>query len=183
MRADFAIKKIQDMQPEFQFRNKKEVEEIFSRYPKEYKKSAIMPLLRLAQEENNNWLSFNIIIYIAKLIDMTEIEVLSIATFYEEFNLKPVGKIIISVCRTTPCWLNGSDDTLEMLKKELKIDVGETTKDGLFSLREIECLGACIEAPVVKVNDEYHGFLSEKEKIIKLIQGLRNVNKVEEHKT
>lgn len=181
MRADFAIQDALDTKKnEFQFHDKKEVQEIFARYPKDKKRSAIMPLLRLAQEENNNWIPFGAIMYIAKLLDMKEVEVLSVVTFYEEFNLKPVGKVTISVCRTTPCWLNGSDNTLQIFKEELCIDVGETTKDGLFTLKEIECLGACTSAPVVKVNDDYHCFVFEKDKIVKLIQELRDGNEAKE---
>lgn len=148
-----------------------EMEAILAKYPVDRKKSAVVPLLDLAQRQNSGYLSQDIIEYIAKLLDMFPIRVYEIASFYTMFNLKPVGKYKIQVCGTTPCWLRGSDKIMNQCKKVLKIAEGETTEDGYFTLTEVECLGACANAPVMQINDDYYEDLDEEsvEKIINLL--------------
>ena len=124
-------------------------------YPSNFTESAIMPLLSIAQNQNNGWLPKKAIEYISGLINVPEIKVLESATFYSMYNLSPVGKFHIEVCTTTPCMLRGSDSMLNLCKKKLGIDVGQMTNDKLFSLGKVECLGACVNAPVVKVNEDY----------------------------
>jgi NADH-quinone oxidoreductase E subunit len=145
---------------------------ILERYPSDRKKSAVVPLLDLAQRQNAGYLSKEIIEYIAKLLGMASIRVYEIASFYTMFNLNPVGKYNIQVCGTTPCWLRGSDKIMQQCRKQLKIAEGETTEDGQFTLTEVECLGACANAPVVQINDDYYEDLDEKniESIISLLQ-------------
>ena len=132
------------------------VKEILKKYPKNFSQSAILPLLHLAQEQSNGWLNKSVIEYISKYLKIPLMTVYEVASFYHMFNLKKVGKNCIHVCTTTPCWLKGSDLILKEFEKNLNIKVGEVTKDGYCSLNEIECLGACIDAPVIKINDNYH---------------------------
>ncbi len=139
--------------------------EIISRYPKGRERSAIMPLLYLAQEQNDNWISSSAMDYIAVLLNIPAIYVYEVANFYTMYNKKPVGKYLIQVCRTTPCWLCGSEKILETCKNALGIDVKDTTKDNLFTLIEVECLGACVNAPVVQINNDYYEKLDENEMI------------------
>ena len=126
-----------------------------AKYP-DGKKSAVMALLDIAQRQNAGWLSKDAIEYVAEMMDMAPIRVYEVATFYEMYNTEPVGENVVWVCRTTPCWLRGSDDVLDACKKNMKIGVGETTKDGKFTLREMECLGACVNAPILWVGDDYY---------------------------
>ncbi len=157
-----------------------QMEAILAKYPVERKKSAVVPLLDLAQRQNSGYLSQDIIEYVARLLDMYPIRVYEIASFYTMFNLKPVGKYKIQVCGTTPCWLRGADKLMHQCKKQLKIEEGETTEDGYFTLTEVECLGACANAPVMQINDYYYEDLDE-EKVEKIINLLRK-DKVEEIK-
>ncbi len=142
---------------EFSFNNNNlaKARNILKMYPSNFKESAIMPLLSIAQNQNNGWLPKKAIEYISGLINVPEIKVLELATFYSMYNLSPVGKFHIEVCTTTPCMLRGSDSMLNLCKKKLGIDVGQITNDKLFSLGKVECLGACVNAPVVKVNEDY----------------------------
>ena len=117
--------------------------EIIARYPQGKQKSALLPILHLAQDENNGWLSVEAMDYVAQLLQLKPIEVYEVATFYSMYNLKPVGKYIFEVCQTGPCMLNGSDNIIGYIKEKLGIEVGQTTKDGLFTLKTVECLGAC----------------------------------------
>ena len=132
------------------------VKKIIKKYPKKNSNSALLPILHLAQEQLNGWLNKSAIEYISKYLKIPLINVYEVASFYHMFNLKKVGKNCINVCTTTPCWLRGSDQILKKFEESLNIKTNEVTKDGLFSLHEIECLGACIDAPVIKINNDYH---------------------------
>ena len=114
-----------------------------------------MPLLDLAQRQHNNWIPMKAIELIASKLDMAEIRVLEVATFYTMFNLKPVGQFFLQACTTTPCWLRGSDEMMRAIKDRYNINSGETSDCGRFSLLEVECLGACVNAPVLQVNDDF----------------------------
>jgi len=148
-------------------------EGIIKKYPSEGKRSAILPLLDLAQRQNGGWLPVPAIEYVANMLDMPYMRAYEVATFYTMFNLKPVGKYHIQVCTTTPCWLRGSDSIMETCKKNLGIKDKEVTEDQRFSLIEIECLGACVNAPVVQINDDYYEDLTS-EKMENIIDKLRN---------
>ena len=128
---------------------------IIKMYPSNYKESSIMPLLSIAQNQNNGWVPKKAIEYVSDLINVPEIKVLELATFYSMYNLSPVGKFHIEVCTTSPCMLRGSDSMLNLCKKKLGIGIGQVTNDKLFSLGKVECLGACVNAPVVKINENY----------------------------
>ena len=145
-------------------------------YPINYPESSIMPLLMIAQEQNNGWVPKKAIEYVAKFLKVPEIKVLEIATFYTMFNLSPIGEFHIEVCTTTPCMLRGSDDIVKMCKKNIGIDVGEISEDKKFSLNRVECLGACVNAPVVKINENYFEDLDE-ESFQKLIENFRKGKK------
>ncbi len=152
-------RRIADNQPDhfaFSAENKKKIKAILAKYPKERKNSAVLPLLDLAQRQHDNWLPMKAIEAVAEICDMAEIRVLEVATFYTMFNLKPVGKYFIQACGTTPCWLRGSDDVMRCIKDKLGISSGETSACGKFSLLEVECLGACVNAPMVQINDDYY---------------------------
>ena len=125
-------------------------------YPNNFKESSIMPLLSIAQNQNNGWLPKKAIEYISDLLEIPEIKVLEIASFYSMYNLSPVGKFHIEVCTTSPCMLRGSDEILSFCEKKLAIHVGDISKDKMFSLSRVECLGACVNAPVVKINENYY---------------------------
>jgi NADH-quinone oxidoreductase subunit E len=155
----------------FNAKNLSLLEEIFAKYPKDNKRSAILPLLDLAQRQNNGWLSRAVIEYISTIIDLPAIRVYEVASFYSMFNLKPVGKYHIQICGTTPCWLRGADNIKTICESALAIKVGETTQDGKFTLSEVECLGACTRAPVIQINDDYYEDLNE-EKIKDIITQL-----------
>jgi len=126
------------------------------KYPKGREASAVMPLLTRAQEQNNGWLSMAAIEHVAEYLNMPVIRVLEVASFYSMYYLKPVGRTVIGVCITTPCWLRGSDDVLSACRDELGIEVGETSEDGAFTLLEVECLGACVNAPVCSIMQKYY---------------------------
>lgn len=149
----------------------KKVEEIIARYPEGKQKSALIPLLHLAQEEFGGWLSVPAMDYVASLLQILPIEVYEVATFYTQFNLKPVGKHVLEVCRTGPCMLNGCDDIIDHIKDRLQISEGETTADGLFTLKPSECLGACGYAPMMLLGKHYREHLT-KEKVDQLIDEL-----------
>ena len=115
-----------------------------------------MPLLDLAQRQHENWIPMKAIELIATKLDMAEIRVLEVATFYTMFNLKPVGKYFLQACTTTPCWLRGSDEMVRAIKDRYQISSGQTSACGRFSLLEVECLGACVNAPILQVNDDFY---------------------------
>jgi NADH-quinone oxidoreductase subunit E len=132
------------------------VNRIIKRYPEGRQKSALLPVLHIAQAENNGWLSSGIMDYVASLLNIQPIEVYEVATFYSMFNLQPVGNCVIEVCQTGPCWLNGAEEILAHFENKLGIKAGETTPDGRFTLKTVECLAACGNAPVIQVGTEYH---------------------------
>ncbi len=148
------------------------VKEIIARYPDGKQKSALIPVLHMAQDDFGGWLDAPVMDYIAELLQIKPIEVYEVATFYSMFNTKPVGKHLLEVCRTGPCMLNGSDDIIDYIKEKLGIREGETTADGLFTLKPAECLGACGYAPMMQLGEHYREHLT-KEKIDKLIDELR----------
>lgn len=148
------------------------VHEIIKKYPKGKEKSAIMPLLYLAQEQNNNWIPITAMDHIAEILGVPKMNVYEVANFYTMYHKELVGTYVIQVCRTTPCWLSGSDEILNGCKQELGIDIGETTPDNKFTLIEIECLGACTAAPMCQINNDYHENLN-KEKIVDIINNLK----------
>jgi len=157
-----------------QFSEKKlnQVNEILQRYPAGKQKSALLPVLHLAQEEFGGWLSVEVMDYVASLLTIQPIEVYEVATFYSMYNLKPVGKFVFEVCQTGPCMLNGSDQIIDYIKEKLNIKVGETTKDGLFTLKTVECLGACGYAPMMQLGKNYREHLT-KEKVDAIIEECR----------
>jgi len=129
---------------------------IIAKYPPGRQASAVMPLLDLAQRQNDNWLPRAAMDYVADMLGMPRIRVYEVATFYTMYNLKPVGKHFVQICTTTPCWLRGSDDVVKACERKLGIGLGETTADGQFTVIEVECLGACVNAPMVQINDDYY---------------------------
>ncbi len=142
------------------------VEDILSRYPKGFQRSAVMPLLDLVQRQTaaegknaeppyGGWIPQAAMDEIARIIDVSPIKVYEVATFYSMYNLRPVGVHHVQCCTTTPCWLRGSSKIVEACEKHMGIKVGQTTKDGVFTLSEVECLGACVNAPAVQINDDY----------------------------
>ena len=141
--------------------NFKKASVIIKKYPDSRQQSAVIPLLDLAQRQNSGWLSKTAIEKIAENLSMSYIRVLEVATFYSMFNLKPIGKNYIQICRTTPCWLRGSDKLLNIAKEVTGCSLGETSKDKKFTVVEVECLGACCNAPMVQINDDYFEDLNE----------------------
>lgn len=133
-----------------------QAERIVARYPEGRQQSAVIPLLDLAQRECEGWLPVPAIEYLASYLDMPKIRVLEVASFYSMFNLEPVGRNFVQLCRTTPCWLRGSDDLRQTAKDVTGCGLGETSDDGLFTVVEVECLGACCNAPMVQINDQYY---------------------------
>jgi NADH-quinone oxidoreductase E subunit len=129
---------------------------IIGRYPAGRQASAVLPLLDLAQRQCGNWLPRAAMDYVAGLLDMAPIRVYEVATFYSMFNLQPVGQWFFQICTTTPCWLRGSDQVVAACERKLGIHVGETSADGKFTLKEVECLGACVNAPIIQVNDDFY---------------------------
>ncbi len=129
---------------------------IIAKYPTGRQASAVMPLLDLAQRQNAGWLPRVAMDYVADMLSMPRIRVYEVATFYTMFNLTPVGRHVVQVCTTTPCWLRGSDDVVKTCETKLGISLGETTDDGQFTLREVECLGACVNAPIVQIGDDFY---------------------------
>ena len=145
------------------------IQEIIARYPEGKQKSALLPLLHLAQEENKGWLSIDAMDYVASLLQIEPIEVYEVATFYSMYNLKPVGKYVFEVCQTGPCMLLGSDDIISYIQQKLNIKIGETTSDGLFTLKTVECLGACGYAPMMQLGKYFREHLT-KEKVDAIIE-------------
>lgn len=147
----------------------KKVNELISRYPQGKSKSALLPVLHLAQQEFGGWLDVSTMDYVAFLLQLQPIEVYEVATFYSMYNLKPVGKYVFEVCQTGPCMVNGSDEIIDYIKQKLEIGIGETTRDGLFTLKVVECLGACGYAPMMQLGKTYREHLT-KEKVDQLIE-------------
>lgn len=149
------------------------VAEIISRYPDGKQKSALLPVLHLAQETFGGWLDVPVMDYVATLLHIEPIEVYEVASFYSMYNLSPVGKYMFEVCQTGPCMLNGSDNIIDYIKQKLNIGVGETTADGMFTLKTVECLGACGYAPMMQLGKHYREHLT-KEKVDAIIEECRN---------
>jgi NADH-quinone oxidoreductase subunit E len=161
------------MEIKFSDRKIEEVQQIISRYPEGKQKSALLPVLHLAQDEFGGWLDGPVMDYVATLLKIEPIEVYEVASFYSMYNLKPVGKYMFEVCQTGPCMLNGSDNIIDYIKQQLNIGVGETTADGMFTLKTVECLGACGYAPMMQLGKNYREHLT-KEKVDAIIEECRN---------
>ena len=157
------------MNTEFSKEKLDKIHELVSHYPKGKQKSALLPILHMAQQEFGGWLDVNTMDYVASLLQLQPIEVYEVATFYSMYNLKPVGKYIFEVCQTGPCMLNGSDNIIGYIREKLGIVPGETTNDGLFTLKVVECLGACGYAPMMQLGKTYREHLT-KEKIDNIIE-------------
>ena len=156
--------------------NFNKIKKIINKYPQGKQQSAVLPVLDIAQRQNKGWLSKKAIEKVAETLSMSFIRVMEIATFYSMFNLKPIGKYFIQICRTTPCWLRGSDNLKKVSKELTGCEIGEISKDNLFTVVEVECLGACCNAPMVQINDDYYEDLDETN-FNHLLQKLKNGNK------
>ena len=177
-----SFKKIADekLQPdsfEFNKENKKKALEVMKNYPKNYLESSIMPLLSLAQEQFGGWIPKKAMEHISQFLNVSEMKVLELATFYSMYNLSPIAENHIEICTTTPCMLRGAEKILEKCKKKLNLDVGEYNKNKKFSLVEVECLGACVNAPVVKIGNHYYEDLDE-DSINIVLENLENGKKI-----
>ena len=169
-----SIKKISKLQPEtFEFTkdNLKKAEEEIKKYPKERKASSVLALLYLVQNQNQNWIPLSAIKYVANFLDMPYIKVYEVSTFYSMFNLSPVGKYFVQVCTTTPCMIRGAKKLTDMCKKHISQNQNELSDNGLCSWTEVECLGACVNAPMMQVNQDYFEDLNER-KTEEIIQTL-----------
>jgi len=155
----------------------KEVEQIIQRFPEGKQKSALIPVLHLAQEEFGGWLSAETMDYVASVLHLEPIEVYEVATFYSMYNLKPVGRYLFEVCQTGPCMLNGSDNIIRYIFEKLGIKPGETTSDGMFTLKTVECLGACGYAPMMQLGKNYREHLT-KEKVDAIIEECRKSSSI-----
>ena len=169
-----SIKKISKIQPEsFEFskNNLQEAHNEIKKYPKDRKASAVLALLFLVQKQNNNWIPLAAIRYVARLLNISYIQVYEVSTFYSMFNLSPVGKYFVQVCTTTPCMLRGSNKIVDICKKYISKNQKELSKNELCSWMEVECLGACVNAPMIQINQDYFEDLDEikSEEIIKLL--------------
>ena len=163
-----SLKKIHDQQPdtfEFTKENKNAAEKILKKYPENRKKSAVMPFLYLAQRQNENWIPLTAMKYIAKYLEMPYIKVYEVATFYTMYNLAPVGKYFIQVCTTSPCLIRGADKVVKICKEKISKDESTLSENNLCSWLEVECLGACVNAPMMQINDDYYEDLDEKNTI------------------
>jgi len=138
----------------FTAENLAQAQKVIAKYPVGRQASAVIPLLDLAQRQSGNWLPQAAMDAVARMLDMPPIRVYEVASFYTMFNLKPVGENFVQICTTTPCWLRGSDEIVHTCKRKLGIGMNETTADGKFTLREVECLGACVNAPMIQINDD-----------------------------
>ncbi len=152
------------------------VQTIISHYPQGKQKSALLPVLHVAQAEFGGWLSPEAMDYVASILNIKPIEVFEVASFYTMYNLKPVGKCVLEVCQTSSCWLSGAEDIVKYIEKKLNIKVGETTKDGMFTLKVAECLGSCGTAPMLQCGASYHENLTY-EKVDKLLDDYRSAGK------
>jgi len=151
---------------------------VLKKFPSNYKQSACIHLLYIAQEQNQNWITLSAMNKIAEVLDMPPIRVYEVATFYSMFNRSPVGRYHIQLCGTTPCQLCGAENIMETLEKHLHIKSGETTKDGMFTLSEVECLGACVNAPMIQINNQHFYEYLSPSSVIKLVDDLRSGREV-----
>ena len=169
-----SLKKVHDDQPDifkFSEENFKKAIDILKKYPEKNKKSAVMPLLYLAQKQNQNWIPLAAMKYIAKYLSMSYISVYEVATFYSMYNLSPVGKYFIQVCTTSPCLIRGADKLVKACKEKISPTESQISKNGNCSWIEVECLGACVSAPMMQINDDYYEDLDEK-KTIEILESL-----------
>ena len=154
-----SVKKVHDEQPknfEFSKENLEIAKNLLKKYPKDKEKSAVMPLLYLAQKQNDNWIPLEALKYIGKFLSMPYINVYEIATFYTMYNLAPVGKYFVQVCTTSPCLLRGAGEVVKSCQKKISKNQNEISKNGMCSWVEVECLGACVNAPLMQVNNDYY---------------------------
>ncbi|MFD2919323.1 NADH-quinone oxidoreductase subunit NuoE [Terrimonas rubra] len=149
-----------------------EAQRLIARYPAGKQKSALLPVLHLAQQQFGNWLDVPVMDYVATLLQIEPIEVYEVATFYSMYNLKPVGKYLFEVCQTGPCMISGSDDIIQYIGEKLNIKPGQTTEDGMFTLKTVECLGACGYAPMMQLGKHYREHLT-REKVDQIINECR----------
>ena len=156
---------------EFSPENLERAKKIIAKYPPGKQQSAVMPLLDLAQRQHDNWLPIAAMEYIARMLEMAPIRVREVATFYTMYNHAPIGRHHVQICTTTPCWLRGSDGIVEACEKRLGIKLGETTEDRQFTLAEVECLGACVNAPMLQIGDDYYEDLTP-ETTVKLLDAV-----------
>lgn len=156
------------MSVEFSKNTMDKVNEIISRYPEGKQKSALLPILHIAQDSFGGWLSVDTMNYVASILNLNPIEVYEVASFYSMYNLKPVGKYVFEICQTGPCMLNGSENMIDYIFEKLGIKPGETTSDGMFTLKVVECLGACGYAPMMQLGKHYKEHLT-KEKVDSII--------------
>merc|ERR1712165_514432 len=152
-----------DIPFEFTSENRARADAIMNNYPEGHKRAAVIPLLDLAQRQSGGWLPISAMHHVAEFIGMPRMRVYEVATFYTMFIRNPVGKYHLQLRTTTPCWLRGSDEILKAINTKLGISAGETTKDKMFTLSEVECLGACVNAPMIQINDDYYEDLTEKD--------------------
>ena len=174
-----SIKKISKEQPdkfEFDKKNNEVAKKIIQNYPVGKQQSAVMGLLYLAQKQNDNWIPLSAMKYIAKFLDMPYIKVYEVATFYTMYNLAPVGEYFFQVCTTTPCMIRGAYKLVDVCKKKISENESEISKDGKSSWLEVECLGACVNAPMVQINEDYFEDL-DSEKLEKIIEKISNNEK------
>ena len=163
-----SLKKIHDQQPEsFEFskENKNVAEKILKKYPEDRKKSAVMPFLYLAQQQNKNWIPLTAMKYIAKYLEMPYIKVYEVATFYTMYNLAPVGKYFLQICTTSPCLIRGADKVVKICREKISKEENTLSENKLCSWHEVECLGACVNAPMMQINNDYYEDLDEKNTI------------------
>ena len=175
-----SIKKISKEQPsdfEFNKKNLEEAQKLIKNYPDGKQQSAVMPLLYLAQKQNDNWIPLAAMKYIAKFLSMPYIKVYEVATFYTMYNLSPVGKYFFQICTTTPCMIRGAYDIVNVCKEKISDKENQLSKDNTCSWMEVECLGACINAPMMQINDDYYEDLN-KEKTEKIINQIQNGEKL-----
>ena len=169
-----SLKRIHDEQPEFFVftkENKDAAELILKKHPLNRKKSAVMPFLYLAQRQNENWIPLTAMKYIAKYLEMPYIKVYEVATFYTMYNLAPVGKYFIQVCTTSPCLIRGADKVVKICKEKISKEENTLSENKLCSWLEVECLGACVNAPMMQINNDYYEDLDEKN-VIEIIDSL-----------
>ena len=175
-----SLKKISKDQPsnfEFNKKNLEEAQKLIKNYPDGKQQSAVMPLLFLAQKQNDNWIPLAAMKYIAKFLSMPYIKVYEVATFYTMYNLSPVGKYFFQICTTTPCMIRGAYDIVNVCKEKISDKENQLSKDNTCSWMEVECLGACINAPMMQINDDYYEDLN-KEKTEKIINQIQNGEKL-----
>ncbi|RIJ43241.1 NADH-quinone oxidoreductase subunit NuoE family protein [Pontibacter oryzae] len=152
-----------------------EIQRYISHYPEGRQKSALLPILHIAQAEFGGWVSPEVMDKIAEILNIQPIEVYEVATFYTMFNLKPVGKHVLEVCRTGPCCLRGAEQMIDMLKQKLNIEEGETSADGMFTLKPVECLASCGSGPMLQVRETFYENLDSEERVDAFIAHMRSL--------